>query len=139
MLEFEKKVYEKNHPRPAAFKTTFSFGIDFLWSHPSKLNQIQIMWSFWHKLYFHAIILAFKGQEGQKRPSNFFLLNSAEQNFITKSFIFKKMQLLFFVTSRTASYQGVYFTSAWPCWPLKANFFSPNNFYYHPRLMVKVW
>jgi len=30
MLAFEKKVFERNHPRPAAFKTTFSFGIDVL-------------------------------------------------------------------------------------------------------------
>ena len=64
MLEFVKKSFWKNYPRLPAFKTTFSFGINFLWSYPSELNQIQIMRLFWVKLYLHHKILAFKGQEG---------------------------------------------------------------------------
>ena len=55
----KKKVFWKNVPRLPAFKTTFSFWKNFLWSYPSKLNQIQIMWLFWPKIYFHFKILAF--------------------------------------------------------------------------------
>ena len=57
--EFVKKRLLKNVPRLPAFKTTFSFWKNFLWSYPSKLNQIQIMWLFWPKIYFHFKILAF--------------------------------------------------------------------------------
>ena len=95
LLEFEKKVFKKDYPRLAAFKTTFSLGINFLWSYPSELNQIEIMWLFWPKICSHSIILAFKGQEGQERPYNFFQPNSAKQNFIAKSFILKNMHFLF--------------------------------------------
>ena len=95
LLEFEKKVFKKDYPRLAAFKTTFSLGINFLWNYLSELNQIQIMWLFWPKICFHSKILAFKGQEGQERPCNFFRRNWREQNFIAKSFILKNMQLLF--------------------------------------------
>ena len=77
------------------FPQHLSLGINFLWSYPSELNQIQIMWLFWPKINFHSKILAFKGQEGQERPSNFFQPNSAEQNCIAKSFIFKNMHFLF--------------------------------------------
>ena len=55
----KKKVFWKNVPRLPAFKTTFSFWKNFLWSYPSKLNQIQIMWLFWPKIYFHFKILVF--------------------------------------------------------------------------------
>ena len=85
----------KNDPRLPAFKTTFSLWINYLWSYPLELSQIQILWSFWLKLYFHQRILAFKGQEGQKRPCNFFQHNLAEINFIANSFFFKNTQLLF--------------------------------------------
>ena len=95
LLEFEKKVFKKDYPRLAAFKTTFSLGINFLWSYPSELNQIEIMWLFWPKICSHSIILAFKGQEGQERPYNSFQPNSAKQNFIAKSFILKNMHFLF--------------------------------------------
>ena len=78
-----------------AFKTTLSLGINSLCSYSSELNQIQIMWLFWPKKFFQFIILAFKGQEGQERPYNFFQPNSAEQNFIAKSFILKNMHFLF--------------------------------------------
>ena len=87
MLELVKKVFRKNDPRLPAFKTAFSFGINFLWSHPLELNQIQIMCLFWLKLNFRQKILACKGQEGQKRPCNFFGHNLAEINFIAKSFL----------------------------------------------------
>ena len=92
---WKKKVFKKDYPRLAAFKTTFSLGINFLWSYPSELNQIEIMWLFWPKICSHSIILAFKGQEGQERPYNFFQPNSAKQNFIAKSFILKNMHFLF--------------------------------------------
>ena len=93
--EFVKKVFWKNVPRLPAFKTTFSFWKNFLWSYPSKLNQIQIMWLFWPNINFHSKILAFKGQEGQERPSNFFRHKSAKQNSIAKLFIFKHIHFLF--------------------------------------------
>ena len=95
LLEFEEKSFLKKYPRPAAFKTTFRFGINFLWSYSSELNQIQTIWLFWPKIYCQSIILAFKGQEGQERPYNFFQPNSAKQNFIAKSFILKNMHFLF--------------------------------------------
>ena len=95
LLELVKFFYWKNDPRLPAFKTTFSLWINYLWSYPLELSQIQILWSFWLKLYFHQRILAFKGQEGQKRPCNFFQHNLAEINFIANSFFFKNTQLLF--------------------------------------------
>ena len=88
LLELVNFFYWKNDPRLPAFKTTFSLWINYLWSYPLELSQIQILWSFWLKLYFHQRILAFKGQEGKKRPFNFFQHNLAEINFIANSFFF---------------------------------------------------
>ena len=103
------------------------------------MNQIQIMWLFWLKLYLHHKILAFKGQEGQERPSNFFQPNLAEQNFIAKSFILENMHFLFSEHSHIVACKGVYFTSAWPCWPLKAKIFSSKHFFLYNWWMFKVW
>ena len=69
------KFFLRKYPRPATIKTTFRFGIKFLWSYPSELNQNQIMWLFWPKIDFQSKILAFKGQES---PSIFFQPNSAK-------------------------------------------------------------
>ena len=120
MQEFEKKSSKKFIPRPAAFKTTLSFGINFLWSHPSELNQIQIMWPFWPKLSFYEKTLAFKGHEGQERPSNFFGDKLREVNFIAESFFSKNIQLLSLQNLCSIAFHGVCFTSAWLWWPLKA-------------------
>ena len=95
LLEFEKKVFKKDYPRLAAFKTTFSLGINFLCRYPSESNQIQTMWLFWQNINFLSKILASKGQEGLERPYNSFRRNSREQNIIAKSFIFENIQLLF--------------------------------------------
>ena len=61
LQEFQKKKFI---PRLVAFKTTLSFGINFLWSYPSGLNQIQIMWPIWPKLSFYEKTLALKGHKG---------------------------------------------------------------------------
>ena len=129
LQEFEKKSSKKFIPRPVAFKTTLSFGFNFLCSYPSDFNQIQIMWPFWPKLPFYEKTLAFKGHQGQERPSNFFQPNLAEQNFIAKSFILENMHFLFSEHSHIVACKGVYFTSAWPCWPLKAKIFSSKHFF----------
>ena len=73
-----------------AFKTTLSFGINFLCSYSSELNQIQIMGPFWPKLSFYEKTLAFKGHEGQERLSNFLFLKFWQVKFSAKSFFFKK-------------------------------------------------
>ena len=128
MQEFEKKSSKKFIPRLVAFKTTLSFGINFLCSYSSELNQIQIMWPFWPKLSFYEKTLAFKGHEGQERPSNFLLLKFGQVKSSAKSFFFKNMQFLLKQNLSLVEFEGVYFTSAWPSWPLKAKNFSPKDF-----------
>ena len=109
-----------------AFKTTLSFGINSLCSYSSELDQIQIMWPFWPKLPLYEKTLAFKGHEGQERPSNFLFVKFWEVKPMRKSFFFKNMQFLLKQNLSMVEYEGVYFTSAWPFWPLKAKFFHQN-------------
>ena len=139
MQEFEKKNLKKFIPRLVAFKTTLSFGINSLCSYSSELDQIQIMWPFWPKLPLYEKTLAFKGHEGQERPSNFLFVKFWEVKPMRKSFFFKNMQFLLKQNLSMVEYEGVYFTSAWPFWPLKANFLTSNHFYYCPSVMVKIW
>ena len=122
MQEFEKKI-KKFIPRLVAFKTTLSFGINSLCSYSTELDQIQIMWPFWPKLPLYEKTLAFKGHEGQERPSNFLFVKFWEVKPMRKSFFFKNMQFLLKQNLSMVEYEGVYFTSAWPFWPLKVNFF----------------
>ena len=125
----KKKSSKKFVPRPAAFILTLIFIVNSLWSCPSDLHQIWIMWLTLPKLSFHEKFLAFKGQQGQQRPSIFLLLKFGQQKFIAKWIFFKNMHFLFIQTLSLVEFEGVCFTSAWPFWPLKVNFFSSNNFF----------
>ena len=74
LLEFEKNVFKKDYPRPAAFKTTFRFGINFLWSYSSELNQIQTIWLFDQKFIASPLFWPLKAKKAKKGPITFFSL-----------------------------------------------------------------
>ena len=77
------------------------------------------MVSFQCELSFNETNLAFKGRKAKKGHITFCLESLTGIEVI----LFKKLYFLLIQTLSMVEYEWVYFTSAWPSWPLKANFF----------------
>ena len=114
--------------RPAASDLTLTFVINFQKNFLSELYQIQIMWLFLPKLSLHEKILAFKGQEGQERSCNFLFQNFWELRLVQIWFLWKMNHFWFIQKLNLVEFKGVYFTVAWPSWPLKAKIFFIERF-----------
>ena len=93
------------------------------------MNQIQIMWVFWLKLYSHQTILAFKGHEGHatvKQP----LLHALPLNFWNQIMILGHKRHNLVVVSYGQIWEKYkWFGLFWPFWPLKTKFFHWIQFY----------
>ena len=87
---------------------------------------------FWKKL-------TFKGHKGQKRPNLWPFSHLLPYQTITPMCPLSPSTIFRFQKLSGWACKGGYFTVAWPSWPLKANFFSPDNFSHYPRVMVKIW
>ena len=124
--------------RPAAFDLTLTFVINLLKNFQSEFYQTQIMWLFLPKLSLHEKILAFKGQEGQERSCNFLFQNFWELRLMQIRFLWKMNNFWFIQKLNLVEFKGVYFTVAWPSWPLKAKIFSSKDFFLKKLCMVKI-
>ena len=60
--------------------------------------------------------------------SIFILWMYLQVKFSAKSFFFKNMHFLLKQNFSLVEFEGVYFSSAWPSWPLRAKIFSPKDF-----------
>ena len=124
--------------RPAASDLTLTFVINFQKNFLSELYQIQIMWLFLPKLSLHEKNLAFKGQEGQERSCNFLFQNFWELRLVQIWFLWKMNHFWFIQKLNLVEFKGVYFTVAWPSWPLKAKIFSSKDFFSKKLYMVEI-
>ena len=124
--------------RPAASDLTLTFVINFQKNFLSELYQIQIMWLFLPKLSLHEKNLAFKGQEGQERSCNFLFQDFWELRLMQIRFLWKMNHFLFIQKLNLVEFKGVYFTVAWPSWPLKAKIFSSKDFFSKKLYMVEI-
>ena len=124
--------------KPAAFDLTLTFAINFLNNFLSELYQIQIMWLFLPKLSLHEKNLAFKGQEGQERSCNFLFQNFWELRLVQIWFLWKMNHFWFIQKLNLVEFKGVYFTVAWPSWPLKAKIFSSKDCFFKKLCMVEI-
>ena len=77
-----------------------------------------------HTKKLHVIISKLQVTETQKWCRIFYEKEEVQSHSFVKNMHFLLKQNLSMV-----EYEGVYFTSAWPSWPLKANFFSPKYFF----------
>ena len=124
--------------RPAASDLSLNFVINFQKNFLSELYQIQIMWLFLPKLSLHEKNLAFKGQEGQERSCNFLFQDFWELRLMQIRFLWKMNHFLFIQKLNLVEFKGVYFTVAWPSWPLKAKIFSSKDFFSKKLYMVEI-
>ena len=101
---------------------------------PNLNRRLSITWNLiqWNNL-------AFKGQNGQKRPNHLYFSHICPYETTPKSCLLWPSIIIWFQKlSGRASKRGC-FTVAWPSRPLKAKNFSPNNFSNYPWVMVKIW
>ena len=101
---------------------------------PNLNRRLSITWNLiqWNNL-------AFKGQNGQKRPNHLYFSHICPYETTPKScLLWPSIIIWFHKLSRRACKRGC-FTVAWPSRPLKAKIFSPNTFSHYPWVMGKIW
>ena len=84
---------------------------------------------FYSSFNFMKKIWPLKASKAYKDHLSFCCLSLGNKNSLQSEYFIKNMHFLFLWNLSLVEFEGVCFTSAWPFWPLKANFFSSNNFF----------